>query len=376
MGPLFITFEMFSYPLWYSGRDAHWLRRPAEPHGNPGQRSVLKQRTEAAEGNQPWQGVFSLRTQRHFWLRDAGPRHPGDSCHEGALSVLFSFHFALRQSSSSRSTVSRHQCRHLHPSPNLSCPIHSCCNSERETSARNVPSWVNLSLHSIKKIISLSKYACVENSLALSYCLGERKHASSSGCSRLPLYKPTIVETLLKKIIHLSVSPLSGSRLGLVQHNCVCACLCRMARTFSRRPSPKQRPLLPQSNRSRLQSWKRRKLPRSPPSTAPWRPLASTQQVRGSTCSAPCGRHFRTTTGVVSWMGDVFLVHPLCEKGYSFYFEIPWCTHFHICIFFHLTLSWSSCVWPIIYKIKFSRKCPTLFLFYYWNWNWNVIIKS
>lgn len=43
----------------------------------------------------------------------------------------------------------------------------------------------------------------------------------------------------------------------------------RMAGTFSHRPSPKRRPLLRQSNQSRLQSWRRRKLPRFPPLIAP-----------------------------------------------------------------------------------------------------------
>lgn len=45
--------ELFECALLFSGRDAHWLHRPAEPHGNTGQRAVLQQCPEAAEGHQP-----------------------------------------------------------------------------------------------------------------------------------------------------------------------------------------------------------------------------------------------------------------------------------------------------------------------------------
>lgn len=38
-------------PLGSPGSDARWLHRPAQPPGHPGQHSVLKQHTEAAEGH-------------------------------------------------------------------------------------------------------------------------------------------------------------------------------------------------------------------------------------------------------------------------------------------------------------------------------------
>lgn len=137
--------EWFECPSWCSGRDAHWLHRPAEPHGDTGQRSVLQQRAEAAEGHQPWQGVLPLRTQRHLWLRNPGPRHPRDSCDEGAFSLLLFF------SSSPRPTV-------------IPPPPASAVQPTRAViqSARNASSWVNLALDSMENIKSFKMWLCWE----------------------------------------------------------------------------------------------------------------------------------------------------------------------------------------------------------------------
>ncbi|KAI4830222.1 hypothetical protein KUCAC02_001871 [Chaenocephalus aceratus] len=48
------------------GSNSHWLHRPAQPHGNPGQHFVFKQRAKAAEGHSPDKEYFHYVPKDEF----------------------------------------------------------------------------------------------------------------------------------------------------------------------------------------------------------------------------------------------------------------------------------------------------------------------
>lgn len=180
-------------------------------------------------------------------------------------------------------------------------------------------------LDSSKNVMNVSKYT-FPGILALTHCLWQWKHATSTGHISFPLVKLGIIQASFKE--NLSFRPrLTDLWLLFVQCNLLCGpwvctwsaptvqprsptmpgpqsldvCFARKslrtssgfshwcsvfsdvsrkARTYSRPRSPKQLLQLPPSNRKQSQSWRLRRRLRSLPFIAPWPLLAPTLQVR------------------------------------------------------------------------------------------------